>query len=81
MAAPYAQHEVTLSITGTPASQSYLDITAGVMTDFGAVIRREGYTQFQVSNQNRYTGHTDVIKVTIHRPGTSLRSQRSAAAG
>ncbi|WP_292427976.1 3-phosphoshikimate 1-carboxyvinyltransferase [Methanoregula sp.] len=62
MAAPYAQHEVTLSITGTPASQSYLDITAGVMTDFGAVIRREGYTQFQISNQNRYTGHTYVIE-------------------
>jgi len=62
MAAPYAQKEVTLSITGTPASQSYLDITAGVMTDFGAVIRRKGYSQFSVSNRNRYTGHTYVIE-------------------
>jgi 3-phosphoshikimate 1-carboxyvinyltransferase len=62
MAAPYAQHEVTLSITGTPASQSYLDITTGVMTDFGAVIRREGYHRFDVSNRDHYTGHTYVIE-------------------
>jgi 3-phosphoshikimate 1-carboxyvinyltransferase len=62
MAAPYAQHEVTLSITGTPASQSYLDITAGVMTGFGAVIRREGYRRFEVSNRDHYTGHTYVIE-------------------
>ncbi|MGA2162101.1 MAG: 3-phosphoshikimate 1-carboxyvinyltransferase [Methanoregula sp.] len=62
MAAPYAQHEVTLSITGTPASQSYLDITAGVVTDFGAVIRRDGYRRFEVSNRDHYTGHTYVIE-------------------
>ena len=62
MAAPYAQHEVVLSITGTPASQSYLDITTGVMTDFGAVIRREGYRQFDVSNKDHYTGRTYVIE-------------------
>jgi 3-phosphoshikimate 1-carboxyvinyltransferase len=62
MAAPYAQHEVTLLITGTPASQSYLDITAGVMTGFGAVIRREGYWRFEVSNKDHYKGHTYVIE-------------------
>ena len=62
MAAPYAQHEISLSISGAPASQSYLDITAGVMTDFGAVIRREGYRRFKVSNKDHYTGHTCVIE-------------------
>ncbi len=62
MAAPYAKRGVTLSVSGTPASQSYLDITAGVMTDFGAVIRREGYRRFEVSNQDHYTGHTYVIE-------------------
>ena len=44
---PLCPDGVTLTITGTPASQSYLDITAGVMTDFGAVIQREGYTRFR----------------------------------
>jgi len=62
MAAPYAENPVSLEITGTPASQSYLDITAGVMTGFGAVIRREGYRHFEVSNCNHYTGRTYVIE-------------------
>jgi 3-phosphoshikimate 1-carboxyvinyltransferase len=62
MAAPCAKKPVDLTITGTPASQSYLDITAGVMTDFGAVIRREGYRRFNVSNCNRYTGRTYSIE-------------------
>ena len=62
MAAPYAKRGVTLSVSGTPASQSYLDITAGVMTDFGAVIRREGYRRFEVSNQDHYAGRTYVIE-------------------
>ena len=62
MAAPYAKGPVDLTITGQPASQSYLDITAEVMTDFGAAIRREGYRHFVVSNRERYTGHTYVIE-------------------
>ena len=62
MAAPYSRGPVDLTITGTPASQSYLDITAGVMTDFGATIRREGYRRFLVSNKDRYTGRTFVIE-------------------
>ncbi|HNX17162.1 MAG TPA: 3-phosphoshikimate 1-carboxyvinyltransferase [Methanoregula sp.] len=62
MAAPYAQQEVTLSVTGTPASQSYLDITTSVMHDFGAEVQRKGYSQFTVSNHDRYSGHTYVIE-------------------
>jgi 3-phosphoshikimate 1-carboxyvinyltransferase len=62
MAAPYSKGPVDLTITGQPASQSYLDITAGVMTDFGAVIRREGYRRFLVSNRDRYTGRTFVVE-------------------
>ena len=62
MAAPYSRGPVDLTITGTPASQSYLDITAGVMTDFGAKIRREGYRRFLVSNRDHYTGRTFVIE-------------------
>jgi len=62
MAAPYALNPVTLTITGTPASQSYLDITTGVMTDFGANVKREDYRLFKVSNQDHYIGHTYVIE-------------------
>ncbi|WP_292368395.1 3-phosphoshikimate 1-carboxyvinyltransferase [Methanoregula sp. UBA64] len=62
MVAPYAKGPVDVTITGTPASQSYLDITAGVMTDFGAKIRREGYRHFVVSPKDRYSGRTYVIE-------------------
>ncbi|MGB8309608.1 MAG: 3-phosphoshikimate 1-carboxyvinyltransferase [Methanoregula sp.] len=62
MAAPYSRKPVTLAITGTPASQSYLDITVGVMAKFGAKIHREKYRLFEVSNQDRYTGCTYVIE-------------------
>jgi len=62
MIAPYAKGPVDLTITGTPASQSYLDITAEVMTDFGAKIKREGYRHFVVSNKERYTGRTYVVE-------------------
>jgi len=62
MAAPYAKKPVNLTITGTPASLSYLDITVGVMTDFGGVIKREGYHSFKISNQDHYSGHTYVVE-------------------
>lgn len=62
LAAPYAQEEITLAITGTPASQSYLDITAEVMEDFGADIQRDGYSRFTVSNKARYAGHTYIVE-------------------
>jgi 3-phosphoshikimate 1-carboxyvinyltransferase len=62
MAAPYAKGPVDLTITGTPASQSYLDITTGVMTDFGAKVTREGYRHFVVSPKDRYVGRTYVVE-------------------
>jgi len=62
MIAPYAKGPVDLTITGTPASQSYLDITAEVMTDFGAKIKREGYRHFVVSPKDRYAGRTYVVE-------------------
>ena len=62
MAAPYARGPVDLTITGPPASQSYLDITAEVMTHFGATIKREGYRHFVVGNRERYTGRTYAIE-------------------
>jgi 3-phosphoshikimate 1-carboxyvinyltransferase len=62
MVAPYAKGPVDVTITGTPASQSYLDITAEVMTDFGAKIQREGYRHFVVSPKDRYIGRTYVVE-------------------
>jgi len=56
IAAPYADEPVEITIPSPPASQSYLDITLGVMEAFGASVRREGYSRFSVSTTDRYRG-------------------------
>jgi 3-phosphoshikimate 1-carboxyvinyltransferase len=62
MAAPYANHEVSLTIPGEIASRSYLDITVSVMQAFGAELKRDGFTRFCVSNRHCYTGRTYVVE-------------------
>lgn len=62
MAAPYAKNPVSLAITGTLASGSYLDITTRVMADFGAVVQRKGERRFEISNSERYTGRTYTVE-------------------
>ena len=59
---PYAKNEVDLIVPQEPASRSYLDITASVMQAFGAVLKREGYTKFHVSNLHHYTGRRYVVE-------------------
>ena len=58
IAAPYAENEVEVVIPSPPASASYLDITLDVMKDFGAVVTREKYERFCVSNKDHYTSRS-----------------------
>ena len=58
IAAPYAENEVEVVIPSPPASASYLDITLDVMKDFGAVVTREKYERFTVSNKDHYTSRS-----------------------
>lgn len=62
IAAPYAEQETAITLAGTPASRSYLDITTAIMQDFGAVIRREGYRSFRIGNRDRYAGRDYAIE-------------------
>jgi 3-phosphoshikimate 1-carboxyvinyltransferase len=62
IAAPYAMTETEVIIPSLPVSGSYLDITLEVMQEFGAAIKREGYTRFLVSNSRQYTGRTYAIE-------------------
>lgn len=48
MAAPYAKSPVTLT-TNDAASRPYIDMTIGMMKQFGAKIARSEYTSFEVS--------------------------------
>jgi 3-phosphoshikimate 1-carboxyvinyltransferase len=58
MTAPYAAHDVEITIPAPPSSASYLDITADVMQAFSGRVTHAGYDRFLVSTDNRYKGRT-----------------------
>jgi 3-phosphoshikimate 1-carboxyvinyltransferase len=55
MVAPYAQTEVEITVDGPLHSKPYIDLTLGVMADFGVEVQREGYACFQVVPQQYRT--------------------------
>jgi 3-phosphoshikimate 1-carboxyvinyltransferase len=62
MAGPYAERDVEIRVPSHPASASYIDITARVMEAFGAEVRREGYSWFQVRAGAGYRGRSYAIE-------------------
>jgi len=54
MVAPYALHNVEISVTTELNSRPYVDMTLEVMADFGVEIFREGYEYFAIK-PGRYT--------------------------
>jgi 3-phosphoshikimate 1-carboxyvinyltransferase len=48
MAAPYAEGAMELTLTGVLNSRPYVDMTLGVMADFGVTVQRKGYESFSV---------------------------------
>ncbi len=48
MVAPYAQDAVEINVDGPLHSKPYIDLTIGVMEDFGVSIERDGYESFRV---------------------------------
>jgi 3-phosphoshikimate 1-carboxyvinyltransferase len=51
MAAPYAQTSVDIEVQGPLHSKPYIDLTLGVMADFGVQVQREGYLHFHIDPQ------------------------------
>src|SRR5262249_5701283 len=58
LAAPYAQSPLELVVTGDLNSKPYVDMTLGVMADFGVTVERDGYSRFLVRPQ-RYRAQTE----------------------
>jgi 3-phosphoshikimate 1-carboxyvinyltransferase len=54
MVAPYAQKDVSIEVTGSLASEPYVDITLNVMSVFGVGIRNQGYRSFFIKAGQRY---------------------------
>lgn len=68
MAAPCARAPVELHVTGELNSKPYVDMTLGIMADFGVAVEREGCERFRIAPQ-RY-----------HAPGEyAIESDASAA--
>jgi 3-phosphoshikimate 1-carboxyvinyltransferase len=51
LVAPYAQSPVELVVERGLNSKPYVDLTLGVMADFGVTVEREGYARFRVTPQ------------------------------
>ncbi|MGA2934958.1 MAG: 3-phosphoshikimate 1-carboxyvinyltransferase [Methanomicrobiales archaeon] len=58
MAAPCGEGDLSLTVSPPPVSRSYLDLTADVMSAFGAPPDRKGYTRFFVKGGTGYRGRT-----------------------
>lgn len=54
---PYTAKGIELSLTGNIVSAPYIDLTVGVMKDFGAKIMQTGNHFYGVGTQSIYTGH------------------------
>lgn len=51
MVAPYAQKAVEIHVDGPLHSKPYIDLTLGVMEDFGVSVQRDSYETFRVQPQ------------------------------
>ena len=54
MAAPNAQHPVTIEVDGELVSKPYIDITLEVMSAFGINVERDGYSIFRIAAPQIY---------------------------
>ena len=50
MVAPYAKNQVKITVSTKLNSRPYVDMTLGVMEDFGVKIIRDGYSSFVISS-------------------------------
>jgi 3-phosphoshikimate 1-carboxyvinyltransferase len=55
MVAPYAQKEVEIKVDGPLHSKPYIDLTLGVMEDFGVEVWRADYEYFRIFPQHYLT--------------------------
>jgi len=65
MVAPYAEEDIELTIEGSLVSRPYVDLTIGVMRDFGVTVERSGYQRFFVAHKTRYQGQDYEIEADL----------------
>jgi 3-phosphoshikimate 1-carboxyvinyltransferase len=60
MVAPYAHNPVEISVAGPLHSKPYIDLTLGVMADFGVEVQRTEYKRFTIQPQ-KYQSPGDYV--------------------
>ncbi|MEM7734748.1 MAG: 3-phosphoshikimate 1-carboxyvinyltransferase [Deinococcota bacterium] len=61
MSAPYAEREVALEVTGVLQSKPFVDLTLGLMADFGVQVQQDGYSRFVIPS-GRYQARNYAIE-------------------
>lgn len=51
---PLAENDSTINVIGEQVSKPYLDITLGIMKDFGVTVQNNQHQQFQIPGKQRY---------------------------
>ncbi|MCZ6602307.1 MAG: 3-phosphoshikimate 1-carboxyvinyltransferase, partial [Planctomycetota bacterium] len=54
LVAPYAENSVEIEVSDDLVSRKYVDLTLGVMADFGVIFERDGYRRFHIPPGRRY---------------------------
>ena len=62
LAGPYAARGVVIEVEGELVSAPYLDMTAGIMADFGVNVENEAYRRLRVPPGQRYRGRDYAIE-------------------
>jgi 3-phosphoshikimate 1-carboxyvinyltransferase len=61
MVAPYAQRDVDIEVIDELIAKPYVDLTLGVMKQFGVDVERDGYRRFQVGHGQRYRAQAHYV--------------------
>ena len=62
LAGPYAGKDLEIEVFGEMVSKPYLDITLGVMRDFGIQVTRDGYRYFKIKSGEHYQARSYPIE-------------------
>ena len=62
LAGPYAERGVVIEVEGELVSAPYLDMTAGIMADFGVHVDNEAYRRLRVPPGQRYHGRDYAVE-------------------
>lgn len=75
LAGPYAERGIEIEVEGELVSAPYVDLTLGIMSDFGVQTERDGIHRFRVPPGQRYRGRAYAVE-----PDASSASYFFAAA-